>query len=187
MNKTYFTFPFTCMLKTSTSVPVIPVQTEGRVLILLIDTFVPVTLDTEECTAKRVSASVSFPSILSSFSPSFLITFFLPSFSPSIVRTFLTIGKKLILNLTSFYIDINECFSNPCLNGGTCVDQVNGYVCSCQPGYIGTNCQISEYLAISMLSSQPIEIFKFTIKKRLCVFKQSRSIVNFWIKMFQFF
>ena len=40
---------------------------------------------------------------------------------------------------------VNECSSNPCLNGGTCTDLVNGYVCSCQPGYAGANCQISRW------------------------------------------
>ncbi|KAJ7365993.1 hypothetical protein OS493_002735 [Desmophyllum pertusum] len=33
--------------------------------------------------------------------------------------------------------DINECDSNPCLNGGSCVDLVNEYNCSCPPGYNG--------------------------------------------------
>ncbi|XP_060567440.1 uncharacterized protein LOC132726185, partial [Ruditapes philippinarum] len=37
-------------------------------------------------------------------------------------------------------IDINECASNPCKNGATCVDRVNSYQCQCSPGYIGTNC-----------------------------------------------
>ena len=37
--------------------------------------------------------------------------------------------------------DINECSSNPCLNGGSCTDQVNGYACSCQSGYAGAQCQ----------------------------------------------
>ena len=43
-----------------------------------------------------------------------------------------------------FTVDINECSSNPCLNGGSCTDQVNGYVCSCQPGYAGDRCQTSK-------------------------------------------
>ena len=41
----------------------------------------------------------------------------------------------------SFFLDINECASNPCLNEATCVDQVNGYVCNCKDGYLGDHCQ----------------------------------------------
>ena len=37
--------------------------------------------------------------------------------------------------------DIDECASNPCLNGGTCTDRVNGFTCSCVPGFRGTQCQ----------------------------------------------
>ena len=37
--------------------------------------------------------------------------------------------------------DINECDSSPCENGGTCEDQVNGYMCHCQSGYNGDHCQ----------------------------------------------
>jgi hypothetical protein len=36
-------------------------------------------------------------------------------------------------------ININECASNPCAHG-TCIDQVNGFECSCTPGYTGTLC-----------------------------------------------
>ncbi|XP_033627758.1 fibropellin-3-like [Asterias rubens] len=35
----------------------------------------------------------------------------------------------------------NECSSNPCLNGATCVDRVAQYLCVCAPGYDGTNCE----------------------------------------------
>lgn len=41
--------------------------------------------------------------------------------------------------------DINECGSNPCLNGGTCFDQVNQFQCQCQPGFAGTRCQTSKF------------------------------------------
>jgi len=33
--------------------------------------------------------------------------------------------------------DVNECASNPCQQGGTCEDELNGFTCSCLPGFIG--------------------------------------------------
>jgi len=38
-------------------------------------------------------------------------------------------------------LDINECASSPCVNGGSCVDGVNGYTCSCVAGYTGLLCE----------------------------------------------
>ena len=37
--------------------------------------------------------------------------------------------------------DIDECASNPCQNGGTCVDDVDAYWCVCMPGYTAARCQ----------------------------------------------
>lgn len=34
-------------------------------------------------------------------------------------------------------IEINECQSHPCQNGGTCIDLVGHYICSCPPGTLG--------------------------------------------------
>lgn len=34
-------------------------------------------------------------------------------------------------------LNVNECLSNPCVNGGTCRDMTNGYICSCKAGFTG--------------------------------------------------
>lgn len=46
-------------------------------------------------------------------------------------------------------VNIDECVSIPCLNGGTCNDGVNGYKCNCTEDYMGTNCEL-EYDACLM-------------------------------------
>ncbi|XP_041862481.1 sushi, nidogen and EGF-like domain-containing protein 1 isoform X2 [Melanotaenia boesemani] len=38
-------------------------------------------------------------------------------------------------------IDVDECASNPCQNGGTCKDQINSFICECPPGYTGIHCE----------------------------------------------
>ncbi|KAG9478402.1 hypothetical protein GDO78_013425 [Eleutherodactylus coqui] len=40
------------------------------------------------------------------------------------------------------YIDGDQCVSNPCLHGGQCKDDVSSYVCWCQHGYRGKNCEL---------------------------------------------
>ena len=39
-----------------------------------------------------------------------------------------------------YVLDIDDCVNEPCANGGTCDDGVNGYTCNCAPGYSGPNC-----------------------------------------------
>ena len=38
-------------------------------------------------------------------------------------------------------VDIDECASSPCQNGGTCVDALNTHTCNCNPGYGGDDCE----------------------------------------------
>uniref|UniRef100_A0A3Q3W0B5 Cubilin n=1 Tax=Mola mola TaxID=94237 RepID=A0A3Q3W0B5_MOLML len=40
--------------------------------------------------------------------------------------------------------NINECLSNPCLNGGTCTDGVNGFTCTCTAQWTGPLCQTQQ-------------------------------------------
>ena len=38
------------------------------------------------------------------------------------------------------YADVEECASNPCQNGAECVDDINGFSCSCAAGFTGELC-----------------------------------------------
>ncbi|KAM6166169.1 protein crumbs homolog 1 isoform 2-T2 [Erethizon dorsatum] len=38
-------------------------------------------------------------------------------------------------------LNIEECFSNPCIHGN-CSDRVAAYHCRCEPGYTGVNCEV---------------------------------------------
>lgn len=38
-------------------------------------------------------------------------------------------------------LDIDDCQSNPCQNGGTCIDEINSFVCLCLPSYGGATCE----------------------------------------------
>lgn len=54
------------------------------------------------------------------------------------------------------FSEINECESNPCSNGGTCMDGENSYTCNCgETGFTGVNCETSRkdyfYTTVSLL------------------------------------
>ncbi|KAK9401779.1 coagulation factor X-like [Crotalus adamanteus] len=42
----------------------------------------------------------------------------------------------------AIYTDPDQCDSNPCQNGGTCIDSYQDYFCICSPKHEGRNCEI---------------------------------------------
>lgn len=46
--------------------------------------------------------------------------------------------------------DVDECHSKPCLNGGTCINLINHFTCSCPPGTHG------KILKASLLALLPL-------------------------------
>jgi len=44
-------------------------------------------------------------------------------------------------DMFSLTCEPEDCSPNPCQNGGTCVDGVNSYTCTCATGWTGTNCE----------------------------------------------
>ena len=45
---------------------------------------------------------------------------------------------------SKFLTDINECHSDPCQNGATCVDGDESYTCTCETGWAGVHCENSK-------------------------------------------
>ncbi|XP_042553013.1 coagulation factor VII [Dipodomys spectabilis] len=41
----------------------------------------------------------------------------------------------------SLYTDGDQCASNPCQHGGSCMDQLQSYICFCLPNFEGRNCE----------------------------------------------
>lgn len=69
-------------------------------------------------------------------------------------NVFISFASFLILYymyLFIYFSDINECSSNPCLNGATCINQPNSYTCLCAPGWIGDTCMDGESLHFFIL------------------------------------
>ena len=55
-------------------------------------------------------------------------------------------GKVLLrIYMLLIFSEVDECASEPCFNGGLCVDAVNEYQCDCLDGYDGINCQTGKW------------------------------------------
>ncbi|KAK2106699.1 hypothetical protein P7K49_016213 [Saguinus oedipus] len=56
-------------------------------------------------------------------------------------ENFTVFGVSLLSTGYNCQVNIDECASNPCLNQGTCFDDISGYTCHCVLPYTGKNCQ----------------------------------------------
>ena len=53
----------------------------------------------------------------------------------------LSFGRKIeSVKFHFYFLDIDDCHSDPCENGATCTDAVNDYTCACMTGYYGKSC-----------------------------------------------
>ena len=73
------------------------------------------------------------------FSFMLVIWFFINNNLPTLTKLF-------------YVVDVNECESKPCENGGTCTDAGNRYTCKCTPGFTGANCEtgINQYRRVTL-------------------------------------
>lgn len=50
-------------------------------------------------------------------------------------------NKIKLIKAYFFYTDADECEKEPCLNNGTCFNNLGSYECDCVPGWHGNNCE----------------------------------------------
>ena len=84
-------------------------------------------------------------------------------------------------------VDIDECQSSPCENGGQCLDGINSYSCTCQSGYEGIQCEgkyftnnftnyFTTFFNSSMLSTA--QVHGSAHESQVCVWNLQYNISN---------
>ena len=58
-----------------------------------------------------------------------------------------------------YFLDINECATDPCRNGATCVDDVNKATCQCAEGWTGDTCESGQYCFVVVFVAEDASPF----------------------------
>ena len=77
------------------------------------------------------------------------------------------------------FTEIDECEALPCQNGGTCVEEVEGYTCQCTDQFFGENCTgICDIVFRVSLNSRKLAMLA---KKEIAKQIQPKKLPIFWI------
>ena len=118
------------------------VSTEQRARLLLVSTLACAPRASQEPTAKSVSWS--------------LRRLIRHSFCPDGAWSWWCVRQDKWRNIT--VVDTDECASAPCLNGGFCIDGINGYTCNCPVTFTGLRCETRECNITSSWYQNPCSI-----------------------------
>ena len=61
----------------------------------------------------------------------------------------------MLSKLSDLFSDIDDCVNHTCINGGSCVDGINSYSCSCVKEYTGDRCEKGE-IYITLVEKLPL-------------------------------
>ena len=67
-----------------------------------------------------------------------------------------------------FVLDIDECVSNPCLNEGTCGDEIGGYSCTCPQGFSGPTCDQGTVCHNTIVALRKVNTFMAKCRLYVC-------------------
>ena len=80
--------------------------------------------------------------------------------------------------LSSRLDDNDDCTPGICQNGGTCYDNIDNYFCACALGFMGRNCQISEYRRILIIKQYLLS----TLNSTTFIFSEHFGYLKFFQK-----